>query len=241
MMAAHATYTEPEGYRVLRYVRDAYRLLEAGFTAARCLRSSISPILSRGVDEGLIPGPRIIATGNFIGPSGETWDHIALPAVWCFARLFIPSPSGRKRFNVLGAIDAVTHDVLTFTNETYFNSACVCLLLDQIAKTFTRLPISIVLDNASYQRCHLVRNHAAALGIELLFLPAYSPHLNLIERFWRFVRKDCLYAKYYQDFADFKQAIDTCVHSANLAHPAALQSLLSWNFQSFQNVHISAV
>ena len=40
----------------------------------------------------------------------------------------------------------------------------------------------------------LVQNCAEMLGIELLYLPAYSPHLNLIERFWKFVKKQCLYS-----------------------------------------------
>jgi transposase len=144
--------------------------------------------------------------------------HAVLAAVWCFTRLFIPSPSGRKRFNVLGALNAVTQEVLTFTNETYINAVCVCALLDQIAQRYVGLPITIVLNNARYQRCQLVQSHAAALGIELLFLPSYSPHLNLIERFWRFVRKECLYAKYYEDFAAFRQAIDDCVHTAHIEH-----------------------
>ena len=49
--------------------------------------------------------------------------------------------------------------------------------------------LTIVLDNARYQRCALVQSLAQSLGIELLFLPAYSPNLNLIERFWKFVKK----------------------------------------------------
>jgi transposase len=45
----------------------------------------------------------------------------------------------------------------------------------------------MVLDDARYQRCEPVRALAAALRIELLHLPAYSPNLNLIERLWKFV------------------------------------------------------
>jgi len=37
-------------------------------------------------------------------------------------------------------------------------------------------------NNARYPRCRLVQDLAAVLGIELLFLPAYSPDLDLIER-----------------------------------------------------------
>jgi transposase len=48
----------------------------------------------------------------------------------------------------------------------------------------------LVLGNARYQKCALVQTLAAALGIELLYLPSYSPNLNLIERLWKFVKKE---------------------------------------------------
>ena len=166
---------------------------------------------------------------------------VFLGMVWCFVRLFMPSPAGRKRFNVLGAINAVTKEVLTVTNETYINAESVCLLLSNIAQRYALCPITLVLDNARYQKCELVLTHAAALGIELLFLPSYSPQLNLIERLWRFVRKECLYSKYYSDFASFKQAIATCIETAHTEHPEELDTLLAWNFQSFQKVQFLPV
>jgi transposase len=166
---------------------------------------------------------------------------VFLGMVWCFVRLFMPSPSGRKRFNVLGAINAVTKEVLIVTNETYINAESVCLLLTDMAHRYGSLPITLVLDNARYQKCELVFTHAAALGIELLFLPSYSPHLNLIERLWRFVRKECLYSKSYADFASFKQAIATCIETAHTEHRAELDTLLAWNFQSFKKVQFLPV
>jgi len=157
--------------------------------------------------------------------------------LWCFVRLFVSSSAGRKRFNVLGALNAVTLEVLTVVNESYINSATVCQLLTQIAQGYREQPITLVLDNARYQRCLLVQRHAAAWGIELLFLPAYSPQLNLIERFWRFVRKRTLYSQHYATFTDFKSAIDTCIQTAHLVHHDQLSTWLAWNFQSFQKVH----
>lgn len=164
-----------------------------------------------------------------------------LGMVWCFVRLFLASPSGRKRFNVLGALDAVTKEILTITNETYINSESVCLLLAKIATHYVGRPITIFLDNARYQRCRLVQDYAAALEITLVFLPSYSPHLNLIERYWRFVRKNCLYSKYYENFADFKNAIAQLIDTAHIDHLPKLETLLTWNFQSFAKVQISTV
>lgn len=158
--------------------------------------------------------------------------------IWSFVRLFIPSPSGRKRLNVLGAINAVTKEIITITNETYINAESVCQLLTKIAALGITVPITIILDNARYQKCQLVQSFAAALGIELLYLPSYSPNLNLIERFWRFVKKECLYSEYYPDFIGFKNAIKNCIATACKERKVELESLLSWNFQSFQNIQI---
>ena len=88
--------------------------------------------------------------------------------LWCFERIFLRSPSGRKRFNVLGCLNAVTLQIHSFTNEGYINALSVCDLLTQVAAFYgPSLPITVFLDNAKYQRCELVRQHAQMLGIEL--------------------------------------------------------------------------
>ena len=154
--------------------------------------------------------------------------------IWCFERIFIPSPSGRKRFNVLGAINAITKEVITVTNQTYINSESICLMLLKLAVLDLQTPITLVLDNARYQKCQLVQHLADILDNELLYLPSYSPHLNLVERLWRFVRNECLYSKYYRNFADFKSTIEACLEKTGTDHKQRLESLLSLNFQSFK-------
>ena len=99
-------------------------------------------------------------------------------------------------------------------------------------------PITVVLDNARYQRCQLVQTLAQSLSIELLFLPPYSPNLNLIERFWKFVKKQCLYSKYYADHQAFQQAILTCIAQAPTQSRAELASLLTLRFQTFKAVPV---
>ena len=65
-----------------------------------------------------------------------------------------------------------------------------------------------MLDNARYRKCSMVQELAASLKIELLYLPSYSPNLNLIERLWRFVRMEALNSIYHEKFEDFRAAID---------------------------------
>jgi len=156
--------------------------------------------------------------------------------LWCFVRQFIQAPSGRKRFNVLGALHATTLQVVTFTNDSYINSLSVAKLMCKIAVEFAGLPITLVMDNARYQRCRFVMDLATALGIELLFLPSYSPNLNLIERLWKFIKKQCLYSEYYETFIDFKHAIASCIAETAGEHRQELVSLLTLKFQTFENV-----
>src|SRR5690606_22888607 len=69
-------------YRALRAAQDLRRLVEAGFTAVRCMGSPIGPALQRAVDEGLIDGPVIVAAGETICQRGGTWDPVHQPQAW---------------------------------------------------------------------------------------------------------------------------------------------------------------
>jgi len=158
--------------------------------------------------------------------------------VWCFERLWLPSPSGRRRLNVLGALDALTKELVTITNDTTISAPSICELLTQLAARSDGLPITVVVDNARYQKCALVETCAADLGIELLYLPSYSPQLNLIERLWRWLRKQCLYGRYYSTFATFCAALTSCLANAHVQHRAKFEDLFSWSFQSFTNVKL---
>jgi hypothetical protein len=92
--------------------------------------------------------------------------------LWCLVRLLVPGPSGRKRSNVLAALNAVTPQVIRVTNGSSINAESVCQLLRQVAAAGRPRPITLVLDNARSQRCAIVQALARSLRIELLYLPA---------------------------------------------------------------------
>jgi hypothetical protein len=92
-----------------------------------------------------------------------------LGLLWSFCRLFIQAPAGRKRFNVLGALDAITHRLITVTNESYINAQSVCDLLWKLHRLNPNIPITLVLDNARYQKCKLVFELADTLNSSRLY------------------------------------------------------------------------
>ena len=79
---------------------------------------------------------------------------------------------------------------------------------------------------------------AKELGIELLFLPSYSPNLNLIERLWKFVRKEVLNSRHHQDFERFQDAIDGCLADLPTKHREKLMTLMTPKFQTWDDVSL---
>ena len=164
-----------------------------------------------------------------------------LCCLWSILRVFVRAASGRQRFNVLGAWDAVTRAFVSVTNTTVVNTDTMCELLRKIAATGLVGPVTVVLDNARYQRNKVVQARAAELSITLLYLPSYSPNLNLIERLWRFLKRKSVYGQYHPNFAAFKAAIEDTLSQLETTHADSLASLMTLNFQEFEDVSLLAV
>jgi transposase len=156
-----------------------------------------------------------------------------LGMVWCLQRLFVKSGSGRQRYSVLGAVETRNHDFVSVRTAGSVNSETLCALLETIHQRYPDEPITLVLDNARYQRNAAVLARANQLRLELLFLPAYSPNLNLIERVWRLVRNQALRNRFFPDFASFRNSIDDFLDSLNKGNRHYLKTLITENFQTF--------
>jgi transposase len=175
----------------------------------------------------------------FVDAAHFVWAPL-LGCLWCLARMWVRSATGRRRYNVLGALNAVTHEVVRVCNEGYVNAETVCTLLRTLAGLGLQVPITVVLDNARYQRCELVQSLARQLGIHLLFLPSYSPNLNLIERLWRFIRKQSLNSAWFDSFDEFRAAIDDCLNKMQSDHKPEAATLFTHKFQRFEDVPLLA-
>ena len=121
--------------------------------------------------------------------------------------MLIPTGSGRQRLNVLGAIAYGTYQFHCAINTGSIATDQVCELLRKL-RAVHRKPITVVLDNSRYQPNKAVMKVADTLGIEFLYLPAYSPNLNLIERMWKFAKGEALSARALPDFASFRSSIN---------------------------------
>ena len=119
----------------------------------------------------------------------------------------IKSNTGRRRVNWNGAYDPLSQDVLLHESDT-INADTVLEMLKKIEGAYPEKDkIHVILDNASYYRNAKVTEYLKTSRIEFRFLPPYSPNLNLIERLWKFMRKNIINDKYYEKFSDFRKAL----------------------------------
>ena len=149
--------------------------------------------------------------------------------VWSLVRRFVKTSSGRQRFNVLGALNFVTGRMETVCNSTYITATQVVDLLEMLAVRYCR-SIHIVLDNVPYQKCQMVKDAAKQLGINLHYLPTYSPNLNLIERVWKFIKGRVLNAAYFETFGGFCEKIIGCVNNLHTIYRTDIQRLITPKF-----------
>jgi imidazolonepropionase-like amidohydrolase len=81
---AHRVFV-PEALWAARGAADLARLLRAGFTTVRDCGGGVAAALRRAVEEGSIPGPRILASGRWVERTGGADDACFMPLPWARA------------------------------------------------------------------------------------------------------------------------------------------------------------
>lgn len=143
---------------------------------------------------------------------------------------FVKTNSGRERLNLNGALNWNNKTAIVLEEKSINKEATVRLLetLKQKQKTGK---VYIILDNASYYHARVVKrwifHHPR---FKLLFVPSYSPNLNLIERLWRFFHQKITWNHYFETFEEFKSASLTFFKDLK-QYETELSTLLTDNFQ----------
>lgn len=142
----------------------------------------------------------------------------------------IPSNPGRKRVNINGALNAneVT-DVLVVESERINAQSCIKLWKKQHRRHPQKTIINIC-DNAPYYHSKYLKEWLAEnTWCRVIYLPPYAPNLNLIERLWKYLRKEVTSYNFYEHFTEFRKAILDFFKNIK-EHKQALESLLTLNF-----------
>jgi transposase len=136
---------------------------------------------------------------------------------------------GRVRININGALNASTLEVIHKREERITSSAMI-ELFKKIEEAHPQAEkITVILDNARYNRSKDVNSYVCSSRIKPVYLPPYAPNLNLIERFWGYLKKIAIWNRYYSTFKDFEHAVDGFFQNIG-AHKEALERLLTPRF-----------
>ena len=141
--------------------------------------------------------------------------------------------TGRQRININGAYDIENHKVIIREDES-INAQSTIALLEQMLKEQPLGMLYIILDNARYYRSKLVQEFIGKNPrIQFVFLPPYSPNLNIIERLWKLFKKKTSYNKYYEKFSVFREKCMGFFENIE-EYENDLKSLMVDNFQLIQ-------
>jgi len=148
-------------------------------------------------------------------------------SVWYVIRL--KTNSGRIRLNILGADSPDDRDLISLEGQASCDAERVVQWLREIRAANPRKRRLVVLDDASYHHAPVVRQAAAALRIALLYLPTYSPNLNLIERIGKFLKWKVARNCFYATFAEFRTAVQKVLNNIAV-YGDELASLMTEHF-----------
>ena len=138
--------------------------------------------------------------------------------------------TGRERLNINGAYNAEDHQVIVRKDER-INSQSTIMLIQQIMILQHTGIIYLISDNAKYYKSKMVQEFLAKnLRVKMIFLPPYSPNLNLIERLWLFFKKKKLRNKYYEKYIEFERMSMSFFENIKI-HRKELETLMVDNFK----------
>ena len=149
---------------------------------------------------------------------------------------WINSNTGRERININGAYNPFTQDVIV-RQDKRINGISTIELFKQITTFYENkfTNVFVFSDNGRANKSKLVKEWIANQSlINIIYLPPYSPNLNLIERLWKFMRKKVINTKYYPEFKEFTAAINDFFDKID-TFKNELKTFIGLKFQSFKH------
>ena len=129
---------------------------------------------------------------------------------WCAVGQERPllTVSGRERVNLNAAPNAYEPPQVLLDETTCVNAQSTRRLYEQLLAAHPDTArIYVVCDNARYYKNKELRAWLADKPICQVFLPPYSPNLNLMERFWKYLRQKIINTTFYRTKDQFRTAV----------------------------------
>lgn len=141
-------------------------------------------------------------------------DYQALANTW-FPRgkqKIIPTYGKHRGVKLVGTLDYESGEIFC-TEEEQYDAKVFLSFLEKVVEKYSGEKIVMILDNARIHHAKLIQPFLDAHKdtLELVFLPPYSPNLNLIEGLWGWLKKSVIYNVFYSSVDDIRKAVQTFI------------------------------
>jgi transposase len=188
----------------------------------------------------------VILFGDACHPTHNTITHGCWQKVGKNNTKEIKAKSGRDRINIMGAYGLYNQQAILEQYDTTINADSILDFTKKVQDQYKNQSINnihLILDNARVHHANIVQdwlrseenqnaNQNNLPRIIFKFLPAYSPNLNKIEPFWKYLKKQ-IANKFYSTFQEFKDAINNFISTLH-SHKPQLAKFITNKFHLFQ-------
>jgi putative transposase len=138
----------------------------------------------------------------------------------------------RSYLHLVGAYNWGNDRVHTLTVERKNSTSFIAFLEYVLVQVYPTGVVILVMDNASYHHSAAVRATLSLFQhrVRVVYLPAYCPELNLIERFWLFLKATATANKLFASRAFLEENVSQIIASQN-DPTSSMRLLFSKNFQ----------
>ena len=149
--------------------------------------------------------------------------------------------SNTARININGVYSPISQDTVVSSSKK-LDAVSIVNFIKRLERKYTyKKKIYLICDNARYYKSRLLREYLPYSKIEMLYLPSYSPNLNLIERLWKLMKKKILYNRYHESYQSFCHSIKKFFLNKSKRRKKELSLLMTENFQLFENYWQNAI
>jgi len=149
----------------------------------------------------------------------------------------VPAPGKNYKHVVYGGVDYATSKISCTMAATKSGTNFLVFLM-MLVRVYAGRKVRLVCDNGRFHHTKAVYQWLAEHRdvVEVFWLPPYCPSLNLIERLWKFIKKDCLNGRYYPTHQQFQHAVLESLAAVNTRHQETLKTTLTleWHFHKPQ-------
>lgn len=147
----------------------------------------------------------------------------------------IATTASRTRMNILGSIELNTMRIVVQSFKT-IDSTSMERFLEKVKETYFKAKkIHLIVDQGRYNTSEKTRGAAERLGIQLHFLPPYSPNLNPIERLWKVMNEQVRNNRFFKEPKEFREKIEKFFQDTWITIACTMGSRINDNFQKIKS------